>query len=44
MAHASISVTFDLYGHLIPGSKAESAVLLNAYLNGRAGDIGTAES
>jgi integrase len=35
MGHASITVTFDLYGHLMPGSEAEGAALLDAYLNGR---------
>jgi hypothetical protein len=28
----SIQVTFDLYGHLMPGSEAEAAALLDAYL------------
>jgi integrase len=32
MGHASISVTLDLYGHLFPGSEAEAADLLDAYL------------
>ncbi len=41
---ASIAVTFDLYGHLMPGSEAEGAALLDAYLNGRPGDIEAAES
>ncbi len=35
MGHASITVTFDLYGHLMPGSEAEGAALLDAYLDGR---------
>jgi integrase len=39
MGHASITVTFDLYGHLMPGSEAEGAALLDAYLNGRPGEI-----
>jgi integrase len=33
MGHASITVTFDLYGHLMPGSEAEGAALLDAYLD-----------
>lgn len=32
MGHSSIQVTFDLYGHLMPGSEAEAAALLDAYL------------
>jgi integrase len=32
MGHASITVTLDLYGHLLPGSEDEAAVLLDAYL------------
>lgn len=38
MGHASITVTFDLYGHLMPGSEAEGAALLDAYLDGRSKD------
>jgi hypothetical protein len=30
--HSSIKVTFDLYGHLMPGAEAEAAGLLDAYL------------
>ena len=32
MGHASIQITFDRYGHLMPGSEAEVAGLLDAYL------------
>jgi integrase len=32
MGHASIAITLDLYGHLIPGNEVEAATLLNAYL------------
>jgi integrase len=32
MGHSSITVTFDLYGHLMPGSEAEAAKLLDTYL------------
>ena len=38
MGHASITVTFDLYGHLMPGSEVEGAALLDAYLDGRSKD------
>jgi integrase len=33
MGHSSITVTFDLYGHLMPGTEAEGAALLDAYLD-----------
>jgi integrase len=32
MGHASITVTFDLYGHLMPGNEDEAAALVDAYL------------
>ncbi|HVC06148.1 MAG TPA: site-specific integrase [Solirubrobacterales bacterium] len=32
IGHASISITMDRYGHLMPGSEAEAARRLNAYL------------
>jgi hypothetical protein len=32
MGHASITETFDRYGHLFPGTKDEAAALLDAYL------------
>lgn len=32
MGHSSITVTFDRYGHLFPGSEEAAAVLLDAYL------------
>jgi len=32
MGHSSIKVTFDLYGHLMPGAEAEAAALLDAFL------------
>jgi integrase len=32
MGHANIAITLDLYGHLMPGSQAEAATLLDAYL------------
>lgn len=35
MGHSSITVTFDLYGHLMPGTEAEGAALLDAYLTSR---------
>jgi len=35
MGHASISITLDRYGHLMPSSEAEAAELLKAYLDAR---------
>jgi hypothetical protein len=32
MGHATISITLDLYGHLMPGSEAEAAALLDEYV------------
>jgi integrase len=32
MGHASVAITYDLYGKLMPGSEAEAAGLLDAYL------------
>jgi len=32
MGHANIAITLDLYGHLMPGSEAEAAGLLDAFL------------
>lgn len=33
MGHSSITVTFDLYGHLFPGNEAEAAGLFDSYLD-----------
>ncbi len=32
MGHTAISITLDLYGHLMPGSEAEAATLLDEYV------------
>jgi integrase len=32
MGHASITITLDRYGHLMPGNESEAADLLDAYL------------
>ena len=32
MGHASISITLDRYGHLMPGNEDEAAALLNESL------------
>jgi integrase len=34
MGHANISITFDLYGHLMPGNESDSTGLLDAYFAG----------
>jgi integrase len=33
MGHATISITLDRYGHLLPGNEEEAAALLDAYLD-----------
>jgi hypothetical protein len=32
MGHATISITLDRYGHLMPGNEDEAAGLLDAYM------------
>jgi integrase len=32
MGHATISITLDRYGHLMPGAEDEAAVMMSAYL------------
>ena len=32
MGHSSIQTTYDLYGHLFPGSEMETAALIDGYL------------
>ena len=32
MGHASVTITYDRYGHLMPGNEREAAALLDAYL------------
>ena len=34
MGHATITMTFDLYGHLFPGSREEARTRMDAYLEG----------
>ena len=38
MGHANISITLDLYGHLLPGSEDQAAAMLDAFLARCAGD------
>lgn len=39
MGHATISITLDRYGHLMPGNESEAAGLLDAYLARAASDL-----
>jgi hypothetical protein len=32
MGHSTITITFDRYGHLMPGSEDEARLLLDSYL------------
>jgi integrase len=32
MGHSSVTITYDRYGHLMPGNEGEAAGLLDAYL------------
>jgi hypothetical protein len=34
MGHASITITLDRYGHLLPGNEQEAAKLLDTWLTG----------
>jgi fructose-1-phosphate kinase PfkB-like protein len=43
MGHASIDITFNRYGHLMPGSEEEVGQLLAAYVAGGNG-IGMADT
>jgi hypothetical protein len=35
MGHASITITLDRYGHLMPGNEVEAAQLLDRFLDNR---------
>jgi integrase len=37
MGHSSITITFDRYGHLMPGNEAQAAGLLDTYLQQQTG-------
>jgi hypothetical protein len=37
MGHATISITLDRYGHMMPGNEAEARALLDAYLTREGG-------
>jgi len=32
MGHSSVTITYDRYGHLMPGNESEAAGVLDAYL------------
>lgn len=34
MGHSSVTITFDRYGHLMPGNEAQAAALLDGFLDG----------
>jgi len=38
MGHASIQITFDRYGHLMPGAMKEAVELLDTFLTARIGE------
>ena len=44
MGHASITITVDRYGHLLPGGEAEAAALLDAYHENSKPETGTSRS
>lgn len=44
MGHSSIQVTFDRYGHLMPGSEAEVAGLLDTYLGTSASPLASPQA
>jgi|GEM_PF-269720 len=44
MGHANISITFDHYGHLMPGSEDEAAGMLDSYLARRTPDSRRSQS
>jgi integrase len=43
LGHSSITTTLDRYGNLLPGSVAEAATLLDAFLNRTGTGTGTRE-
>ena len=34
IGHASVTITYDRYGHLMPGNEEQAAALLDSYLAG----------
>ncbi|HEX6228697.1 MAG TPA: hypothetical protein VFZ41_04450 [Solirubrobacterales bacterium] len=33
MGHATLAITYDIYGHLLPGAESEAADLMDAFLD-----------
>jgi hypothetical protein len=44
MGHSSVTITYDRYGHLMPGNESEAAELLDRYLLRAAGERTAANS
>jgi integrase len=44
MGHASIAITLDYYGHLMPGTEAETASLLDAYIGRERAALGSRQA
>ena len=44
LGHASIQITLDRYGHLMPGNEDEAAALVDAYLERATGAIAGASA
>ncbi len=44
MGHANIAITFDLYGHLMPGDEVQAVSLLDAYFARQAGGSTAAQT
>jgi integrase len=42
MGHSSVTITYDRYGHLMPGNESEASRMLDAYLERAA--VGAASS
>jgi integrase len=42
MRHANIAITYDRYGHLMPGNEAEAAALLDLYLESQRASVAAA--
>jgi hypothetical protein len=43
VGHASVTITYDLYGHLMPGNEGEAADRLDTYLERAQTDAEMAE-
>lgn len=39
MGHSSVTITFDRYGHLMPGREAEAATALHNFLSGAVASV-----